>query len=459
MRSAFKTKLLCGGAVIALLATVDGTQAQAQGQPPGSWSFFFEGGYAIGSNSTNNTTYADIGNGAGGSTGTNFKVDAGNGFVGRAGATWQFTDRWSGRFAYTGLRANGRGDTGAFASSVVYTVLGKGTSYVARGIVSTHTTVDMADLQIGYDVGLGSIGVGGDIQATLLGGLRYGDFSQRINGIFPFVGGAGLQTDLRNGTFRGAGPTLGATASLPIGSGFAVEGTVLGGALIGRLSSNTLEGGEQVGAVSKNGVAGTFDGQLALTYTLPTAPSVQLAAGYQAFYEVGVRDSSGIDLSVTPHTSFGSTRDDLLFHGPFARLKVTFGAAPPPPPPVAAAPPPPPPPAAAPPPPPKQFVVYFEFDKSDLTPEGAKVVLDAANAYKQTGSARIAVTGYTDLSGTQRYNLGLSKRRADTVHAALVRDGVPDGVIAEAWRGKENPAVPTPDGVREPRNRRVEIVE
>jgi len=141
-------------------------------------------------------------------------------------------------------------------------------------------------------------------------------------------------------------------------------------------------------------------------------------------------------------------------------LGIAWRFAPPPPPPpapIAAAPPPPP--APPPPAPPKQFVVYFEFDKSDLTAEGAKVVLDAANAYKQTGSARIAVTGYTDLAGTQKYNLGLSKRRADTVRGALVRDGVPDGVIAEAWRGKENPAVPTPDGVREPRNRRVEIVE
>jgi OOP family OmpA-OmpF porin len=124
------------------------------------------------------------------------------------------------------------------------------------------------------------------------------------------------------------------------------------------------------------------------------------------------------------------------------------------PPPVAAPPPPAPAPPAA-----RQFVVYFEFDKSDLTPEGSRVVQDAAAAYKQTGSARIAVTGYTDLSGTQQYNLGLSKRRADTVRAALVRSGVPDGVIAEAWRGKQDPAVPTPDGVREPRNRRVEIVE
>jgi OOP family OmpA-OmpF porin len=104
-----------------------------------------------------------------------------------------------------------------------------------------------------------------------------------------------------------------------------------------------------------------------------------------------------------------------------------------------------------------QFVVYFEFNKSDLTPDGAKVVQDAAAAYKTRGSAKISVTGYTDLVGTQQYNLELSKRRADTVRAALVRAGVPDSAITETWRGKLNPAVPTPDGVREPRNRRVEI--
>jgi len=136
-------------------------------------------------------------------------------------------------------------------------------------------------------------------------------------------------------------------------------------------------------------------------------------------------------------------------------LAYHFVPPPPPPPPVAAAPPPPP--APPPPAPPKQFVVYFEFDKSNLTPEGAKVVSDAAAAFQAGGSAKVAVAGYTDLAGTQQYNVGLSKRRADTVHAALVKAGVPDGAIAESWHGKENPAVPTPDGVREPRNRRVEI--
>ena len=125
----------------------------------------------------------------------------------------------------------------------------------------------------------------------------------------------------------------------------------------------------------------------------------------------------------------------------------------PPPAPAAA-----PPPAAAPAPQSKLFIVYFNFDKSDLTADGQKVIDQAVAAYKQTGSARVKVDGYTDLAGTQGYNMGLSKRRADTVSAALVKGGVPASAIGEAWHGKENPAVPTADGVREARNRRVEIV-
>jgi OOP family OmpA-OmpF porin len=145
------------------------------------------------------------------------------------------------------------------------------------------------------------------------------------------------------------------------------------------------------------------------------------------------------------------------YHTHNIMLGVAYHFAPAPPaPPVAAAPPPPPAPAPA--AQTRQFTVYFEFDKSNLTPEGSKVVTDAAAYYKQTGSVRLAITGYTDLAGTQQYNLGLSKRRADMVRGALVKSGVPNAAIAEAWRGKENPAVPTPDGVREPRNRRVEIV-
>jgi outer membrane protein OmpA-like peptidoglycan-associated protein len=138
-------------------------------------------------------------------------------------------------------------------------------------------------------------------------------------------------------------------------------------------------------------------------------------------------------------------------YGIMLGLNARFGvpAAPP-----AAAPPAPPPAAVA---PQKQvFIVFFEFDKSSLTPDGRKVVDAAAAAFK-SGKSNVAIAGYTDLAGTQQYNLALSKRRADTVKAGLVRDGVPAAAIEERWFGKQNPRVPTADGVREPQNRRVEV--
>jgi len=127
----------------------------------------------------------------------------------------------------------------------------------------------------------------------------------------------------------------------------------------------------------------------------------------------------------------------------------------PPPAPAAAAP------AAQPAPAPasKLFIVYFNFDKYDLTADGQKVVDEAVAAFKQKGSAQVKIDGYTDLAGSQGYNLDLSKKRADTVRGAMVKGGVPANAIVSAWHGKENPAVPTADGVREARNRRVEIVE
>jgi len=104
------------------------------------------------------------------------------------------------------------------------------------------------------------------------------------------------------------------------------------------------------------------------------------------------------------------------------------------------------------------FTVYFEFDKSDLTADGRKIVDQAAAYAKRNGMAKIQISGYTDLAGTAQYNLGLSKRRADSVRAVVVADGIPANRIVEHAYGESAPAVPTPDGVREPRNRRAVII-
>ena len=94
--------------------------------------------------------------------------------------------------------------------------------------------------------------------------------------------------------------------------------------------------------------------------------------------------------------------------------------------------------------------------KSNLTPEAQQIVNQVANQAKAS-NARVVLVGKADLSGTDSYNLALSKRRADAVRAALAADGVPADRIDEQWVGMRQPPVPTAAGVREPRNRVVEV--
>jgi OOP family OmpA-OmpF porin len=120
-------------------------------------------------------------------------------------------------------------------------------------------------------------------------------------------------------------------------------------------------------------------------------------------------------------------------------------------------------PAAPPPPPPpvqqaRTYLVFFDWDRADLTARARQIVAEAAQASTHVQTTRIEVNGYTDLSGTAAYNQRLSVRRAQTVEAELVRDGVSQGEISIHGYGESNPLVPTAKGVREPQNRRVEII-
>ena len=109
-------------------------------------------------------------------------------------------------------------------------------------------------------------------------------------------------------------------------------------------------------------------------------------------------------------------------------------------------------------PPVRNFLVFFDFDKSTLTPRAMDIVKEAANVAKSGHNARVTCTGQTDTAGPPSYNMALSLRRANAVKDALVRNGVPATAIAVVGRGEQGLLVPTPDGVREPQNRRVEIV-
>jgi opacity protein-like surface antigen len=120
--------------------------------------------------------------------------------------------------------------------------------------------------------------------------------------------------------------------------------------------------------------------------------------------------------------------------------------------------PPPPPPPAPPVVAPPSFMVFFDWDRANLSQQALATIQQAADAFKQRGNARITATGHTDTSGPESYNMALSLRRANAVKDALVRDGVPAQAITVIGMGEKGLLVPTGDGVREPQNRRVEIV-
>jgi outer membrane protein OmpA-like peptidoglycan-associated protein len=145
-----------------------------------------------------------------------------------------------------------------------------------------------------------------------------------------------------------------------------------------------------------------------------------------------------------------------------AAQPVAQSAPPPPPPPAAEEQPAPPPPPPAPAPAPEKaapptFLVFFDFDSSTITDQGQQVIDQAVEAAKSYGAAKVIAIGYADRAGTESYNLALSKRRAEAVRKALVSQGIDDGTISVMAKGEADPLVPTPDGVREPQNRRVEI--
>ncbi|HUB96076.1 MAG TPA: OmpA family protein [Stellaceae bacterium] len=107
----------------------------------------------------------------------------------------------------------------------------------------------------------------------------------------------------------------------------------------------------------------------------------------------------------------------------------------------------------------RTWQVFFNFDRSDLTPQALQTIREASNGAKSGDLTRISLTGHTDSVGTDAYNMRLSDQRARSVQQALEADGIAQGDIVVRGVGKAGQMVPTPAGVREPQNRRVEIVE
>ena len=106
----------------------------------------------------------------------------------------------------------------------------------------------------------------------------------------------------------------------------------------------------------------------------------------------------------------------------------------------------------------RTYLVFFDFNRADLTGRAREIIGEAAQNSRRVQSTRIEVAGHADRSGSPQYNQRLSQRRAEAVASELVSRGVNRSDIGVTAFGESRPLVATADGVREPQNRRVEIV-
>ena len=325
----------------------------------------------------------------------------------------------------------------AFADPSVgpYVAIGAGADFprdvssgTSAGTVSYHTGY-LGNLAAGYSFGNGfrpefelgygssrldnasGLGpVGGRVMKSMATLNGFYDFDDLRWPVVPYVGIGGGVSHLRS-------------SSLGSGTGFATSGT----------------------RPSVQGIVGV---------SYPLSPDLKLNLDYRYIETFNAKFTAANGGAISQ--SHGNIGDNAVL----VSLRYTFGTPPAPPaPPEAAAPVEAAVPAPAPAPEPQRaFQVFFDFDKSAITPDATAIIQKAADEVRAGHLAAINVTGHTDTVGSAKYNLKLSERRADAVKQQLLADGVPDTEISTVGVGKSGLLVSTPDGVREPQNRRAEIV-
>jgi outer membrane protein OmpA-like peptidoglycan-associated protein len=187
-----------------------------------------------------------------------------------------------------------------------------------------------------------------------------------------------------------------------------------------------------------------FQGIVGLSVPIAAVPGLAINAEYRFF---GTLKN---EFKVTPAGGGGTVEADNYNHTFLIGLRYAFGVTPPPPPPAPA-------PVAAP-APARTYLVFFDFDSAALTDRAREIIAEAAANAPRVQATRIEVTGHTDTVGSAAYNQALSLRRANAVAAELERRGIPRSQMVITGRGFSQPLVPTGPNVREPQNRRVEIV-
>ncbi|MCK5229371.1 MAG: OmpA family protein [Desulfobulbaceae bacterium] len=113
---------------------------------------------------------------------------------------------------------------------------------------------------------------------------------------------------------------------------------------------------------------------------------------------------------------------------------------------------------AAEPPPPATYILYFFWDSVKLTHDSRSSIQKILAKIQKRASTDISVNGHADRCGSKKFNIELSRKRADKVRTLLIAKGVPPSDINSTSHGEGNPLIKTADNVPEPRNRRVEVI-
>lgn len=214
-------------------------------------------------------------------------------------------------------------------------------------------------------------------------------------------------------------------------------------------SFNDLNGRPGNGALrlraDDTGGAFAFQGIAGIGFTIDQVPGLTLTAEYRYLESLGpsipVRYVNAAGATVLSGKADTESRNQSFLLG----LRYAFNAPAAAPAAVAA-------PVAA-----RSFLVFFDWNRADLTARARQIIGEAAEAARAQPT-RIELAGHADRTGTPQYNLALSRRRADTVAEELVRRGIARQDITVTALGETQPLVATADGVREPQNRRVEII-
>lgn len=217
------------------------------------------------------------------------------------------------------------------------------------------------------------------------------------------------------------------------------------GAGVARISANATD------TAGPNGLQYIDDEDTSAAYQ--ALAGVAIALTNQLDLDVGYRWFVAPDGNYEPNSSGAYYDSQEVTVG----LRYQFASPAPPPPPPAPPPPPPPPPPPVVACPTSDFVVYFEWDRSNLNQAALETIDAAVNRARECNVSGALVVGHTDTSGSTQYNIGLSERRASVVRDALVARGMSAASIRTEAHGETDLARPTADGVREPLNRRTAV--